>query len=220
MDLDKAARDIELAAHKRRLALLRERAALQGLGRDPSIDIEIEDIEKRIADLEGIGVRQQDSPLPQAETRPWWEMLPPQASGDVIIATVGAGAQGVAVGKNIQQTLNAMLGSPTPTDRQIVQQGMAEISAVLERARGQLDPTIALMAEFQLKLLADELAKTEASETPSASAIVRVGDWLLDHLPQIAARLAGLFATSAVGRVISKAGEPALGWVRSRFEAT
>jgi hypothetical protein len=187
------------------------------MGRDPSIDIEIEDIEKRIADLEGIRVSQQDPPLRQVETRPWWEVLPPQAAGDVIIATVGAGAQGVAVGKNIQQTLNATLGPPTPDDRQIVEQGMAEIRAALERARGQIDPPIAMMAEFQLKLLANELAKTEASETPSASAIVQIGDWLLDHLPQIAAPLAGLFATSAVGRVIGKAGAPALDWVRSRF---
>jgi hypothetical protein len=58
MGVDKTARDVELAAYKRRLALLRERAVLQGMGRDSSIESEIEAIAKRIADLEGIGVRQ------------------------------------------------------------------------------------------------------------------------------------------------------------------
>jgi hypothetical protein len=73
------------------------------------------------------------------------------------------------------------------------------------------------MAEFQLKLLQGELAKTGEGETPSASTITQVGDWLLDNVPQIAEILTGLFATPAVGRVVGKAGKVAVEWVKKRF---
>jgi hypothetical protein len=83
--------------------------------------------------------------------------------------------------------------------------------------QGQLDANTAKMAEFQLKLLRGELTKTEKDEKPSASTITQVGDWLLESVPQIAEPLTSLFATPAVGKVMGKAGETAIDWVRQRF---
>ena len=94
---------------------------------------------------------------------------------------------------------------------------MASVTTALQQMQGQLDANTAKMAEFQLKLLHGELAKTEKDEKPSASTITQVGDWLLDSVPQIAEVLTSLFATPAVGKVVGKAGEVAVGWVKQRF---
>jgi len=147
----------------------------------------------------------------------WWDNIPAQVGGDVIIGQVGAGARGVAVGKNITQTLYDMLGEPLPGDKQIIDQRMAVVMTALQQMQGQLDANTAKMAEFQLKLLHGELAKTEKDDKPSASTITQVGDWLLDSVPQIAEVLTSLFATPAVGKVVGKAGEVAVGWVKQRF---
>jgi hypothetical protein len=147
----------------------------------------------------------------------WWDKIPAQVGGDVIIGQVGAGARGVAVGKNITQTLYDMLGEPLPGDKQIIDQRMAVVMTALQQMQGQLDANTAKMAEFQLKLLHGELAKTEKDDKPSASTITQVGDWLLDSVPQIAEVLTSLFATPAVGKVVGKAGEVAVGWVKQRF---
>ena len=153
----------------------------------------------------------------QEKNQAWWDKLPPQAGGDVIIGVLGAGARGVAVGKNITLSVYDVLGAPTPDDKQIIDQSMAAVITALQQMQGQLDANTAKMAEFQLKLLHSELAKTEKDEKPSASTITQVGDWLLDSVPQIAEPLTSLFATPAVGKVMGKAGEIAIDWVRQRF---
>ncbi|CAG0943596.1 hypothetical protein ANRL1_01407 [Anaerolineae bacterium] len=147
----------------------------------------------------------------------WWDQLPAQIGGDAIVANIGAGAQGVAVGKNIQQTITSILGAPTPDDRKIIEQKLGEVNATLGKLSGQIDANTAKMAEFQIKLLGGELAKTDPKETPSATTITQVGDWLLDNVPQIAESVIGLFATPAVGKVVGKAGELAIKWVKQRF---
>jgi hypothetical protein len=68
-----------------------------------------------------------------------------------------------------------------------------------------------------MKLLEGELTKTEEGQSPSASAITQIGDWLLGNVPSVAEALASLFATPAVGKVVGKAGEAAVEWVRARF---
>jgi len=156
------------------------------------------------------------APTPE-KNQAWWDKLPAQAGGDVIIGVVGAGARGVAVGKDITLSVYDVLGAPTPDDKQIIDQDMATVMTALQQMQGQLDANTAKMAEFQLKLLHGELAKTEKDEKPSASTITQVGDWLLESVPQIAEPLAGLFATPAVGTVMGKAGETAIDWVRQRF---
>jgi hypothetical protein len=151
------------------------------------------------------------------ESEAWWDKLPAQAGGDVIMGQVGAGAHGVAIGKNITQSVYDMLGAPAPGDKQIIDQSMASVMTALQQMQAQLDANTAKMAEFQLKLLHGELAKTEKDEKPSASTITQVGDWLLDSVPQIAEVLTSLFATPAVGKVVGKAGEVAVAWVKQRF---
>jgi hypothetical protein len=155
--------------------------------------------------------------MAKEESQAWWDKVPTQAGGDVIIGTVGAGAHGVAIGKNITQTLYDMLGEPLPGDRQIIDQRMAAVMAALQQMQAQLDANTAKMAEFQLKLLHGELAKTDKDDKPSASTITQVGDWLLDNVPEIAGTLTSLFATPAVGKVVGMAGEVAVKWVKQRF---
>jgi hypothetical protein len=155
--------------------------------------------------------------MSKEKKKPWWDELPAYVGGGVIIGEVGAGAKGVAIGKNITQAIYDTLGEPTPDDKQVVEQKLSEVTAALQEVRGQLDTTTANMAEFQLKLLQGELTKTEEGEMPSASTITQVGDWLLDSIPQIAEILTGLFATPAVGKVVGKAGEVAVRWVKKRF---
>jgi len=155
--------------------------------------------------------------MAQENEKPWWSELPSEVGGDVIVANVGAGAQGVAVGKNLAGISQFTQGAPTPDDKHIIEQRMAEVEAALAKVRDQLDPTKAAMADFQMKLLRGELVKTDENETPSASTITQVGDWLLDNLPDIAEAVVGLFATPAVGKVVGKAGDAAIKWARRRF---
>ncbi|MDQ5850570.1 MAG: CHAT domain-containing protein [Chloroflexota bacterium] len=155
--------------------------------------------------------------MDQKPGQAWWDTLPAEVGGDVIIAEVGAGARGVAVGKNITQAIYDTWGEPTPDDRHIIERRLSEVMAALQKAQGQLDAGGAMMAQFQVKLLQGELTKTEEGETPSASTITQVGDWLLDNVPQIAEALLSLFATPAVGKVVGKAGEAAVGWAKKRF---
>ncbi len=134
---------------------------------------------------------------------PWWKQLPETpptietgtTKGDVIIATVGAGAKNVAVGKNIRQVITEVLGEPQPDDKAIIQSQLAQVKSALDSPTGPTDAMTLQMANFQLKLLGGELTKTGEEETPSASTITQVGDWLLDSLPQIAEVLTSLFAT-------------------------
>jgi hypothetical protein len=147
----------------------------------------------------------------------WWDQIPTQIGGDAISANIGANAQGVAVGKNIVQTIYDTLGEPTPNDKQIIEQQLSQLSQTVQNLAGKIDPNTAAMAKFQLELLKAELTKTGENETPSASTITKIGDWLLDTLPSVGEALASVFATPAVGKVIGKAGEAAVSWVKSRF---
>ena len=157
-----------------------------------------------------------EKPMPDPRALASWESeLATGARGDVIIASIGNGNKNLAVGKQISQIVQE--GAPGPGDRQVIEQKLAAVTAALGATQGQLDAARAMMADFQLKLLAGELIKTEDAAVPSASTITQVGDWLLDNVPQIAEALASLFVTPAVGKVIGKAGEAAAQWVSRRF---
>ena len=167
---------------------------------------------EEVGEIEEIGMGGGDK-------QPWWDRLggaqadieTGETGGDVIIATIGAGSRNVAVGKNITQQIYEVLGAPTPDDKTIIQQQF-------EQLREQLAALHKLQeAQLQIQLLEGELTKTGEDETPSASTITTIGDWLLDNIPDIAEALASLFATPAVGRVVGKAGEAAVAWVKKRF---
>ncbi len=137
-----------------------------------------------------------------------------KAGGDVIVATVGAGAQNVAIGKNIQQTIN-QLGAPTPDDRQAIEKQFERLTALLNQST--IDPRKAGRVEGDLETLKAELTKTDANETPNANTIRRVGDWLLDNVPELAQAVTELFGLPAVAKVLGKAGDAAVAWWKGRF---
>jgi hypothetical protein len=151
----------------------------------------------------------QTQPAGQAGLAP----LPAAQAGDVIIATIGAGARNVAVGKNItqQSTEDAL------ADRRLIEQRLAGIEGALQRLKSKLNPPLTAMAAFQLKLLRGELTKTGAGESPSASTIVEVGDWLLENIPEIRPLLADLFSTPAGQTVLARTGERGMNWAGERF---
>jgi hypothetical protein len=178
--------------------------------------------------------QERETEKPMADDRPpkkWWEALAANdqgltglgsldaagAGGDVIIGIVGAGASDVAVGKNIRQQIYKIVGAPTPDDKQLITQKLAEVDAALASQASAVEAAKMQMAQSYLELLRGELLKTGEGETPSAGAITLVGNWLLDNIPEIAEALTGLFATPAVGRVVGKAGEAAVTWVKQRF---
>jgi len=137
-----------------------------------------------------------------------------KASGDVIVATVGAGAKNVAVGKNIQQTINE-LGAPTSDDQQAIEKQFERIFALLNQSA--IDPRKAGRVEGDLETLKAELTKTAASEIPNASTISRIGDWLLNNVPELAQAVTELFGLPAVAKVLGKAGDAAVAWWNERF---
>jgi hypothetical protein len=172
-------------------------------------------------------VEREETDMSQDNKPNWWDNLPDtigdfsadDIGGDVIIATVGDGAKNVAVGKKITQIVQETLGKATPNDGQIIAQQLAQVKAVLREIQGQVDPVTWVRAEDRVPILEGELTKTKETETPSSSTIITVGDWLLDNVPEIAEALTSLFATPAVGRVVGKAGEAAVNWVKQRFGA-
>jgi hypothetical protein len=147
--------------------------------------------------------------------RPWWDQLAAGATdldvgGDMIIANVGAGARNVAVGKNIQQTIYETVGEPMPDDKAVIQEQLAAF-------KRSLDESHLPVAQFPIQMLEAELTKTGDDEAPSGSVIMQAGDFLIDNLPDIAEALSTLFAVPAVGRVLGKAGQETINWLRERF---
>jgi len=98
----------------------------------------------------------------------WWDELLPHVGGDMIVGKVGSGAKNVAVGKNIQQTIDSTLGPPTPNDKKTIVELLDNVSAEITKQKGKIDPKTLEMAEFQIKLLGDELKKIGKEETPSS----------------------------------------------------
>jgi hypothetical protein len=155
----------------------------------------------------------------------WWDNLPDtigdfsarDIGGDVVIASVGDGAQNVLIGKSITQTVLTALGEPTADDKQIIQDQFAEVRDTLKQTEPEIGKSAETMAQGLLNQMEAELVKTGEDEIPNAGTITQIGDLLLDSVPQVAEALTSLFATPAVGRVVGKAGEAALKWVKTRF---
>jgi hypothetical protein len=140
----------------------------------------------------------------------------PPVGGDMIVANIGAGAQGIAVGKQIHQTIAAGQADPD-ADRRTIDALLARLERDLGAGAGQIDGAAATMAAFQIRLLAGELGKTGARAAPSASTVSQVGDWLADHVPPLHDALAALFTAPAVLRALRQADAPLDEWLRRRF---
>jgi len=141
----------------------------------------------------------------------------PSVGGDSIVANIGAGAQGIAVGKHIQQTITAGAEADLDADRHAIAALLSRLERDLSNDAGGLDGAVATMAAFQLRLLAGELGKLGARATPSASTISQVGDWLADNAPPLHDALAALFTAPAVLRVLRQADTPLDAWLQRRF---
>jgi hypothetical protein len=146
----------------------------------------------------------------------WWEQVTNAigavdaggAGGDVIVATVGAGAKNVVVGKNNVQQVTEVLGQPQPDDRAEIAAGLDQLNAAL--ARLTLTETEKARAEVRLEILHDELTKSGGA--PDGDMLVKAGDWLLQNLPALTEALGAFFALPAVGRALGAAGQNAVAW--------
>jgi hypothetical protein len=151
----------------------------------------------------------------------WWEQVTNAigavdaggAGGDVIVATVGAGAKNVVVGKNNVQRVTEVLGQPQPDDRAEIAAGLEQLNAAL--ARLTLTETEKARAEVRLEILRDEL--TNADAAPDGDMLAKAGDWLLQNLPALTEALGAFFALPAVGRALGEAGSTALNWAVRSF---
>jgi hypothetical protein len=158
-----------------------------------------------------------DAPASKSPAAPAFRAGPgaSSAGGDTIIAQIGAGAQGIAVGKHIQQQIGAL--ADPDADQQVIEALLTRLEHDLSNAAGQIDGAASTMAAFQLRLLAGELGKNGARATPSASTISQVGDWLFDNIPPLHAALAALFSAPAVLRLLRRADTPLDAWLQRRF---
>jgi CHAT domain-containing protein len=155
----------------------------------------------------------------------WWQDLPQiigdfnagDVGGDVIIASVGAGARNVAIGKNITQAVYETLGQPGAGDHEQIEAELSQTRTALARLAGEMGQGADAMVQGIFGRMESELLKTGPDETPDASVITQMGDLLLNSVPHVAEVLASLFATPAVGRVVGKAGAMAVNWVREHF---
>jgi len=135
---------------------------------------------------------------------------------DSIVANIGAGAQGIAVGKH-QYIITGGAEADLDANRRVIEALLARLERDLSNGAGGLDGAVATMAAFQLRLLAGELGKLGARATPSASTISQVGDWLADNAPPLRDALAALFTAPAVLRVLRQADTPLDAWLQRRF---
>ena len=148
----------------------------------------------------------------------WWNEVSVRAGGDVFSGiTIGDNATGVAVGKNINQSVANLLGPSSPDDRQVVEKSLADFMSAYEQVRSELDPSKVAIADYQISQLKSELEKSGPDRPPSGDIIAQAGNWLLDNVPGISQAITSLFATPAVGRIVGKAGESAVTFLRSRL---
>lgn len=132
---------------------------------------------------------------------------------DIVIGMVGAGAKNTVVGQGNRQIIHET-DAPRSDDQQVLEQHFAQLFALLNSPT--IDPRTAGRAESNLETLKAELTKS-ATETPSASTITRIGDWLLDNVPELAQAVTELFGLPAVAKVLGKAGGAAMQWWQERF---
>ncbi len=169
-------------------------------------------------------------PISGEAERLWWNQLPnvPQSiagidtginksvsNRDVIIANVGSGSKNVAVGKNITQIITEIIGEAQADDGALISSQIQKVVEALNST--DIDPRTAGKAEANIELLAEELGKASDDDPPAAKSIIRVGDWLLDNVPEITQAISELFGMPAVGRVLGRAGDAAIEWACKRF---
>ena len=81
------------------------------------------------------------------------------------------------------------------------------------RVAAEAPPALASEAQAQV----DVLEKAATAEKPDLSAMERVRDWFVEHLPAVAGSVTALLVNPILGQVVEAAGELAAGELRRRF---
>ena len=81
------------------------------------------------------------------------------------------------------------------------------------RVTAEAPPALASEAQAQV----DALEKAATAEEPDLSAMERVRDWFVEHLPSVAGSVTALLVNPILGKVVEAAGELAAGELRRRF---
>jgi hypothetical protein len=225
---DIAAQQALLRAHRRTLGvLLEQQAAIGAAFAPPALAGGIAEAREAIARvkavLRGWGVSAEDLPDDEKPAAATGAPNSPQtlpagtsAGGDMIVGSVGAGAQGIAIGKNIRQALSGGQ-SAQEEDRRAIDELLARLDRELAANIGQIEHATAQMAAGYLRLLGGELTKAGDRAAPSASTVTLVGDWLLDNVSPLRAALAALFTAPASRRALARADAPLDTWLDRRF---
>jgi hypothetical protein len=146
------------------------------------------------------------------QKQPWWDSVK-WVGGDNIQTIIGDYATNVVAGKSIVQTLNDVLGKPTPTDLKEIQ---GEINQLRQKIQASsASEAVKAVAEYNVQLLEKELTKAE--KLPEQSIVQQAGEWLLDNLPDVLEAVVSLFASPAVGRVVAKGGESMIKWIKDKL---
>ncbi len=133
--------------------------------------------------------------------------------GSVYFATVGAGAENVAVGSDITQILTENAETTNAEDQSAIQSQLQKISAAL--AATDLEPKRLGAIEARLELLQDELMKLSTDDPADGGTMMKMGDWLMSNAPEIKPQLLELFALPAVAKGIARISESASVWLRT-----
>ena len=146
------------------------------------------------------------------QKKSWWDSIN-WVGGDNIQVSIGDHATNVVAGKNIAQAVRDAFGESADADNKEVQEELSKLKQAIQNSN--LSMTLRAVAEYNANLLEQELTKPE--ETPEPGVIQQAGNWLFDNLPDIAEAVISLFASPAVVKVLAKAGDGVLKWVRTRF---
>jgi len=138
-----------------------------------------------------------------------------KAGGDVIVATVGAGARNVAIGKEIRQTIQEGAGQTPEAERQQLQ---AALAALLQATSTLSDQRLALRAEVHGETLQQELLKN--GDAVNRGAVTNALDWLQKNAPALAPVINALLALPAVQQQLDHPEQPDGNWLRKWFSAT
>jgi hypothetical protein len=105
----------------------------------------------------------------------------------------------------------------TAADQAAVEEQIGQLRFALSTLRGRINSGTSQLAELQLRLLQAELSKGGSGQAPDGATISGVGDWLLEHVPDLAEPLGRCLRSPAMQKALTAAGAQTLGWMRRRF---
>ncbi len=126
----------------------------------------------------------------------------------------------IGAGANVQMAAGGQGTTQAITVSGLSQADLTALKAELRPLQQKVDALplpAAEKAEAQAKVQDLERELTVADRKPKATTIMYLGDWLLEHLPDVAETVADVFLGPIVGKVVGAAGDLAAEWVKERF---